>query len=148
MIRKILLAIATAALAGCGSNLKEIGHPPALSAVGSGVASGTQSVYQYPETPAQPVKRFSLWNDRQSRLFTDPRALSPGDILTVEIEINDRAKFKNESDRSRTSTKSLGGALEYEWDGIGSGGTAAATGGWGGAGGGAGGTPRAGAHQR
>ena len=23
------------------------------------------------------VKRFSLWNDRQSRLFTDPRALSP-----------------------------------------------------------------------
>jgi flagellar L-ring protein FlgH len=124
MIRNLLLAIAAATLAGCGSNLKEIGQPPALSAVGSGVASGTQSVYEYPETPSQPVKRFSLWDDRQSRLFTDPRALSPGDLLTVEIEINDRAKFKNESDRSRTSTKSLGGALEYEWDGIGSGGTA------------------------
>lgn len=124
MIRNLLLAIAATTLAGCGANLKEIGQPPALSAVGSGVAAGAQSVYQYPETPAQPVKRFSLWDDRQSRLFTDPRALSPGDILTVEIEINDRAKFKNESDRSRTSTKSLGGALEYEWDGIGSSGSA------------------------
>ena len=27
-------------------------------------------------TRPPPVKRFSLWNDRQSRLFTDPRALS------------------------------------------------------------------------
>jgi flagellar L-ring protein precursor FlgH len=124
MIRNVLLALSVAALAGCGANLKEIGQPPALSAVGSGVASGAQSVYQYPEPPAQPVKRFSLWDDRQSRLFTDPRALAPGDLLTVEIEINDRAKFKNESDRSRISTKRLGGALEYEWDGIGSGGSA------------------------
>jgi flagellar L-ring protein precursor FlgH len=124
MIRNVLLAFAATVLAGCGSNLKEIGQPPALSAVGSGVASGGQSVYQYPETPAQPVKRFSLWNDRQSRLFTDPRALAPGDILTVLIEINDRAKFKNESDRSRISTKSLGGALEYEWEGIGQSGSA------------------------
>ena len=69
------------------------------------------------------MKRFSLWNDRQSRLFTDPRALSPGDLLTVRIRINDRAKFKNESERSRTSSRSLGAALDYEWDGVGSGGS-------------------------
>ena len=63
---------------------------------------------EYAEYPSPPVKRFSLWNDRQSRLFTDPRALSPGDILTVRIRINDRAKFKNESERSRTASRSLG----------------------------------------
>ena len=38
----------------------------------------------------------------------DPRALSPGDILTVRIEIDDRARFKNESERSRTSSRTLG----------------------------------------
>ncbi|MBA3448333.1 MAG: flagellar basal body L-ring protein FlgH, partial [Pseudaminobacter sp.] len=120
MIRKVLPAIAAAMLSGCGSHgLSEIGREPALSPVGSGVVSGTQSVYQYPQAPAAPVKRFSLWNDRQSRLFTDPRALSPGDILTVQIEIDDRARFKNESDRSRTATRTLGLAGSYGVDGIG-----------------------------
>lgn len=121
MTRQVLLAITAAMLSGCGSHgLSEIGREPALSAVGSGIASGPQSVYQYPEAPAAPVKRFSLWNDRQSRLFTDPRALSPGDILTVEIEINDRARFKNESDRSRTASRTLGLGGSYEVDGVGS----------------------------
>jgi flagellar L-ring protein FlgH len=38
-------------------------------------------------------RRSSLWDDRQSRLFTDPRALEAGDILTVTILINDRAQL-------------------------------------------------------
>ena len=54
---------------------KEIGVPPALSPVGSGLAADGHSIYSYPEKPAGPVKKFSLWDDRQSRLFTDPRAL-------------------------------------------------------------------------
>src|SRR5690606_30398387 len=105
-------------LAGCGSGtLSEVGKEPALSPVGSGINAGAQVAYEYPETPAQPVRRFSLWHDRQSRLFTDPRPLSTGDILTVKIEINDRAKFKNESDRSRTATRSLGLGISGDWNG-------------------------------
>lgn len=86
-----------------------------MSPVGSGIAS--QSVYQYPEQPKQPVKRFSLWDDRQKRLFTDPRALAPGDILTVKIEINDRARFKNDSDRERQVNRTLGMGMDFGWNG-------------------------------
>ncbi|QPC88440.1 flagellar basal body L-ring protein FlgH [Mesorhizobium sp. NBSH29] len=106
------------ALGGCATAPRdEIGIPPKMSPVGSGVAT-PESVYTYPEQPAAPVKRFSLWNDRQSRLFTDRRALSLGDILTVQISINDRAKFKNESDRSRTASRKLGFGVDLGWEGL------------------------------
>jgi flagellar L-ring protein FlgH len=117
MIRKMLLLCAVAGLSACGTNLKEVGKEPALSPVGSGIDGGnTASLYRYPETPPAPVRKFSLWDDRQSRLFTDPRALSQGDILTVKIKINDRANFKNQNDRSRTANRKLGYDLSAQWD--------------------------------
>jgi flagellar L-ring protein precursor FlgH len=110
-------------LAGCGNGLREVGVEPALSPVGAGLEGAPPPPVEYVGYPAPPQKRFSLWNDRQSRLFTDPRALQPGDILTVRIKINDRARFKNESDRKRTASRSLGAALDYEWNGVGSSGS-------------------------
>ena len=122
-----ILVAATLLLSGCASGVfKEIGQEPALSPVGSGldaVAPPPQNA-SYDAYPSPPVKRFSLWNDRQSRRFTDPRALSPGDILTVRISINDRAKFNNESQRSRTADRSIGRDLVFDWDGVGSSGAA------------------------
>jgi flagellar L-ring protein precursor FlgH len=121
MIRKMLVLCAVAVLSGCGTNLKEVGRDPALSPVGSGIDDGsTGSLYRYPETPPAPPRKFSLWDDRQSRLFTDPRALSQGDILTVKIKINDRANFKNQNDRSRTANRKLGFDISAQWDKIGS----------------------------
>lgn len=120
MTSRLIAALALLTLAGCGSGtLAEVGREPALSPVGSGITNSTQSGYDYPATPvSKPVHKYSLWNDRQSRLFTDPRALSQGDILTVKIEINDRAKFKNESDRSRTAARSLDLGMSGDWNGL------------------------------
>jgi len=116
MKRTVFILASAAALSGC-ADLREIGRPPVMSPVGSGIQyRATGSVYQYPEVPSAPVKKFSLWDDRQSRLFTDPRALSPGDILTVRIKINDRAKFKNQNDRSRTSRRTLGYSADIGWE--------------------------------
>ena len=127
-MKRALGILSVLLLSGCGTNLKEINVPPALSPVGSGLEGDFTPSVEYGSTaPATPVKRFSLWNDRQSRLFTDPRALQPGDLLTVRININDRARFINESDRSRTSKLSLGAVGAYEWDGVGAGGSADAT---------------------
>jgi flagellar L-ring protein precursor FlgH len=127
MTRSLLLIATAALLSGCASTtIKEIGREPALSPVGAGLEPASQAAYQYPEQPAAPVRRFSLWNDRQSRLFTDPRALSPGDILTVQIEIDDRARFNNESERSRTTSRTLGGGADLTWFGIGTAGAAEA----------------------
>lgn len=117
MIRRLALLLSLAVLYGCATPVSEIGKPPTLSPVGSGIDDTTGSITQYPDAPAAPSGRFSLWNDRQSRLFTDPRALRPGDILTVDISIDDRAKFKNESERNRTTSRDLSLGLGADWQG-------------------------------
>ncbi|MEO3384891.1 flagellar basal body L-ring protein FlgH [Mesorhizobium sp. CAU 1741] len=124
MMRRSLLLLAALALAGCTTPKEEIGRPPFLSPVGYGVGHDPKSAYSYPTPPAQATKRYSLWDDRQSKFFTDARALRAGDILTVDIQINDRARFRNESERSRTGSRGLGLAADLSWLGIGTGGAA------------------------
>ena len=104
-MRRILIMAAAGLLGGCGGSLNEVGVAPTMSPVGTGVEPAIVASNGY--AVPQP-RRFSLWSDRQSRLFTDPRALSVGDILTVRISINDRAQFKNQSDRKRDAARSLG----------------------------------------
>jgi flagellar L-ring protein FlgH len=53
------------------------------------------------------TKSFSLWQDSQSALFKDARAINVGDILTVDIFINDRAAFDNETERSRRNNSGI-----------------------------------------
>lgn len=118
MIRTTIIALAALTLAGCNTRKDEIGVPPALSPVGYGVTTAEKGV-RYPGHPTQPVTKFSLWNDGQSRLFTDARAHRAGDILTVAIRINDRARFRNESERSRTSNRGLGFAAGFAFGGAG-----------------------------
>ncbi|GHC64550.1 flagellar basal body L-ring protein FlgH [Limoniibacter endophyticus] len=119
MNRVLIAALACTALAGCTTPNREIGRTPALSPVGSGAVPTVNSVYSYPKPPAPRSNNFSLWTDKQSRFFTDARALEVGDILTVLISINDRANFKNESERDRMSSKNLGLGLGGSWIGSG-----------------------------
>jgi flagellar L-ring protein precursor FlgH len=92
-------------LAGCQGapqSLKEVGNAPAMSPIGSGLQfSQTPQMGSYPKQPKHMVSGYSLWSDNQSALFKDLRALNIGDILTVNIQINDRADFANETERSR-----------------------------------------------
>ncbi len=50
-------------------------------------------------SPAQ----SSLWQSGPASLFGDRRAKQVGDILTVDIVINDKAEFNNKTERIRTS---------------------------------------------
>jgi len=106
-MRAVLPALLSLLLTGCAGALHEVGVPPSLSSAGPDVQQAMMSSQAYPRMPSKPSQRFSLWDDRQSRLFTDPRALSVGDILTVSVSINDRAQFKNESDRRRSASRTL-----------------------------------------
>lgn len=49
----------------------------------------------------------SLWTRGRSSLFGERRAETRGDILTVVIEIDDRAEMSNQSDRSRSGSESM-----------------------------------------
>ncbi|WP_157016394.1 flagellar basal body L-ring protein FlgH [Mesorhizobium xinjiangense] len=124
MICRTAVLLAGLLLAGCATDFRELGREPALSPVGSGLETAASTASAYPEPPARPVKRFSLWDDDQSRLYKDARALSVGDILTVLIKINDKAELVNESDRSRKTSRSTGIGGAFEWDGAGSSGSA------------------------
>jgi flagellar L-ring protein precursor FlgH len=96
-------------LAGCQSQtIKEIGNAPAMSPIGSGLQyAQTPQMASYPKQPRQMASGYSLWSDSQAALFKDARALNVGDIMTVDIKINDRADFDNETDRSRTNSTGL-----------------------------------------
>lgn len=126
MMRHALAILTGLALAGCSAHgTEELGRAPALSPVGYGVGSAaTPSKYSYPTPPPNSVRRFSLWDDRQSNFFTDARALNQGDILTVRIQINDRARFQNESQRNRASNRGIGLGVNFGWDGFSTGGAA------------------------
>ncbi|WP_422052104.1 flagellar basal body L-ring protein FlgH [Shimia sp.] len=49
----------------------------------------------------------SLWSGNKASLLGDRRAASRGDILTVVIEVDEKAQIKNESERNRSGSDSL-----------------------------------------
>jgi flagellar L-ring protein precursor FlgH len=55
----------------------------------------------------RPVDAASLWSPSRASLLGDRRAVVRGDILTVVIEIDDRAEISNSSDRSRSGSENL-----------------------------------------
>jgi len=109
MKKLILLLTLLMPLAGCGSQaVNEIGRAPAMSPIGSGLRYGqTQEMALYPKRPQQVASGYSLWNDNQAALFKDSRALKVGDILTVNIQINDNASFANDTKRSRQNSEDM-----------------------------------------
>jgi flagellar L-ring protein precursor FlgH len=115
----MLSAGAALLLAGCASTA-EIGIEPVMSPVVPYTgASMYPGYYDLKAASAPPnIRRNSLWDDRQSRLFTDPRALTVGDILTVAILINDRAQLRNQSERRRTADRSLGASASVNLEGF------------------------------
>jgi flagellar L-ring protein precursor FlgH len=94
-----------APLAAC-STVKEAVRGPELAPVGypAQLAPMTQ---QYVATP-QAASANSLWRTGARTFFNDQRASKVGDILTVNIDIDDSATTKNQTATSRSSNSSLG----------------------------------------
>jgi flagellar L-ring protein FlgH len=85
--------------------------PPQLQPVGSPAAltGGAQQTMPQPEPVAYETPRAnSLWRSGSRSFFNDQRATRIGDILTVNIEIDDKAEVSNSSDRQRESSTSAG----------------------------------------
>jgi flagellar L-ring protein precursor FlgH len=109
-MKKTALALSVAlALSGCSSQaIKEIGKAPSMSPIGSGLNyAETPQLAMYPKQPRTTVSGYSIWSDQQSALFKDSRAFKVGDILTVNIRVNDKASFDNKTDRSRTNKSGI-----------------------------------------
>ncbi|MBJ6123936.1 flagellar basal body L-ring protein FlgH [Microvirga splendida] len=108
---KHLIAIAGLCfLAACATRPEDLGREPGMTPVGSGIAVEREPL-PYLFKGAGPSAPNSTWSNASADLFTSPRARQVGDIVTVNIQIDDKAEFENASDRSRRSSVSAG--LDY-----------------------------------
>lgn len=96
------------ALSGC-NRLGHIGKEPDFTPIQDG-AEHDAMLYASLETrlPSdRAVDSASLWDGSRKSLLGDRRALNRGDILTVVVEIDERAEISNATERSRSGSESL-----------------------------------------
>src|SRR5689334_5934757 len=112
-IVKFAVLFAIPALAGgCSAvdRLSQIGEQPKLSAVENPTAQPGYKPVQMP-MPKPEVASYnanSLWRNGSRAFFKDQRAARVGDLLTVTVNITDKANIANETQRSRTSKEDSG----------------------------------------
>jgi flagellar L-ring protein FlgH len=104
-------------LSGCGVNFDELQNnvmrEPSLSPVGSGLAPPTVPIAADPAMRPTYRPGNSLWQDTSADLFKDPRASRVGDVITVKIQIRDRAQMATRNDRKRENDGELDVGFNY-----------------------------------
>lgn len=96
-------------VAGCGG-LENVGRAPAFSPLEGSFQHHAMYASPFPQDaqPDAPQDAASLWTSTRASLFGDRRAARRGDILTVVIEIDDRAEISNATDRARSGDTEMG----------------------------------------
>lgn len=102
------LVIALLLLAACG-DLNRVGRAPEFSPMrSSGEYSAMYSTLPIEAESELPVDQSSLWTAQRTSLLGDHRAQRRGDILTVVVEIDDKASFSDSTGRSRSGSETMG----------------------------------------
>ncbi|WP_411957407.1 flagellar basal body L-ring protein FlgH [Paracoccus homiensis] len=96
------------AVTACG-RADHLGRPPTLTdpRASEEFTAMINPPLEIPVDSGRPEAAASLWAGAHSSLVSDRRAAARGDILTVVIEIDDRAEISNSSDRSRAAGENL-----------------------------------------
>lgn len=106
-----ILLLVAAMLAACGAST--IGQPPEMTTIGRAERGAppilTEERAALAVPPRQPARftyqQGSLWNTAPSGLWGDKRARNLGDILTIAIEIDDKAEMRNTTSRTREGSE-------------------------------------------
>jgi len=110
-LKSILILFVALHVSACShlDKLAEIGETPRLSAIESPTEKpGYRPVSMpMPETESVSYNPNSLWRNGSRSFFKDQRARKVGDIITVLIEITDKAEIDNESTRDRSGKNSV-----------------------------------------
>ena len=106
-MRAMMLAFVL--LSAC-DRLEQVGRAPDFSPLEGSYQHHAMYSTPLPDdiVPETPTDASSLWTAGRSSLFGDRRAAQRGDILTVVIEIDDKAEISNSSDRSRAGSENMG----------------------------------------
>jgi len=107
-----LVLAATATLSACATadKIAGIGKPPPLTRIQNPVEQSGYRPVRLPMPEVKPIIRQanSLWRSGARAFFDDQRAKEVGDILTIEVNITDKAKIDNTTTRSRTGEENVG----------------------------------------
>jgi flagellar L-ring protein precursor FlgH len=99
-------------LSGCGAwtRLSQVGEAPPLTTVQDPTAQPGYRPVSLPMPAPQPTERRpnSLWQAGTRAFFKDQRAAQVGDILTLVVDIDEKAKLGNETVRSRVNSETAG----------------------------------------
>jgi flagellar L-ring protein precursor FlgH len=90
--------------------LRWVGDTPPLAAIDNPTAKPGYKPVQMPMPAPQPAvyQPNSLWRTGSRAFFKDQRAHQVGDILTVTVNITDKATIENETQRSRAAKDDSG----------------------------------------
>lgn len=89
--------------------LKHVGQPPEMQAPQNPMEKADYQPMSWPQpTPLTGIHTSgSLWQAGSKTFFRDTRARSVGDIMTVIVNIQDKAELDNSTERKRDSSDSL-----------------------------------------
>jgi len=115
-INRIILSGALLALgalaSGCSSidRLSQIGEKPKLTEIENPTTQPGYKPVQMPMPKPETASynANSLWRNGSRAFFKDQRASRIGDILTVTVNITDKANIANETQRSRSNKEDSG----------------------------------------
>lgn len=95
---------------GAGERLAEVGKQPGMTPIENPTTKADYRAVSMPmPTPKIASKqKNSLWASDRQAFFEDQRADDVGDILTVVIDIQDKAELDNETERTRESGEEAG----------------------------------------
>jgi flagellar L-ring protein precursor FlgH len=115
-MKRLLSSAVVLFLGACATNPNELGREPMMTPVGYGLNVAREPMPTV-FTSTGRGSYHSLWTQSSADLFQDPRAKKVGDVVTVNIFIDDKAQFDNASDRSRRSNAGLGFDLAADFNG-------------------------------
>jgi flagellar L-ring protein precursor FlgH len=109
-MRTVLIVSAAALTLGACSTAVEAVRGPELAPIAypAALVPASQTYLPSAEQRQQAASANSLWRTGTRTFFGDQRARNIGDILTVNIDIDDSAQTQNSTQRSRTNDISAG----------------------------------------
>lgn len=108
-MKPVLILCLLLAAGACG-RAANVGRAPEITPARSTpeFVAMTEAPLILPPTSGRPEAAASLWEGQQASLVADRRARVRGDILTVVVEIDDKAEISNSSERSRSAGDKVG----------------------------------------
>lgn len=106
----VLAMLSSLPLGGCAvaEQVAAVGRPPRFSKPTEVPAPVVERSIANPNVPVPQAANASLFREGAAGLFSDQRARMRGDLLTIHVEVNDKADLANRSERRRGGTESAG----------------------------------------